>query len=52
MNTVFEGLNTLSCNKYLKILQQKVVEKEVAKQIKEVERKKEKKKGKASGKII
>jgi hypothetical protein len=36
----------------LKILQQKVVEKEAAKQIKEVKRKKEKKKGKVNGKII
>ncbi len=34
----------LTSNKYLKILQQKVVEKEATKQIKEVKRKKEKKK--------
>ncbi len=44
MNIVFEGLNVLSSNKYLKILQQKVVEKEAVKQIKEAKKKKERKK--------
>jgi hypothetical protein len=51
VNIVFEGLNVLSSDKYLKILQQKVVEKEAVKQIKEAKRKKERKKRKKARRV-